>query len=74
MEYELINIEVDHSSNSVCLTYTITESSAAKVPVLMSMHGSWRVTRWVNGRPMPKLVFSTRFHGGGALIPDNCVP
>ena len=30
MEYELVNVEVDQESNSVCFTYTITESSAAK--------------------------------------------
>ena len=74
MEYELINIEVDHSSNSVCLTYTITESSAAKTPVLMCLHVGWRVTQWVNGKEIPKQVVSTRFHAGEVLIPDNCVP
>jgi hypothetical protein len=74
MEYELISIEVDHSSNSVCLTYTITESSAAKAPVLMCLHVGWRVTQWVNGKEIPKQVCSTRFHGGEALIPNQRVP
>jgi|TARA_R110000823_G_C15606033_1_gene465907 hypothetical protein len=73
MEYELVNVEVDQESNSVCFTYTITESSAAKgvsvSPVLMCFHVGWRVTQWVNGKEIPKQVFSTRFHGGG-YIPD----
>tara|TARA_R110000823_G_scaffold312889_1_gene439982 strand:+ start:558 stop:770 length:213 start_codon:yes stop_codon:yes gene_type:complete len=66
VKVKLINTSVNTISNSVCFIYSILDRDAANEinvsSVLMSMHGRWRVLGWVNGKEIPKLFFSTRFH------------
>ena len=66
IKVRLISTDVNYTSNSIYITYSIFDRDAAKEvsvsPVLMTMHGRWRIPGWVNGKEIPKLFFSTRFH------------
>ena len=64
--YKLLHALVNRKSNSVTFIYSIFESDAAgefvDSDIIMTKRAVWRVIRWVNGRQIPKMIFSTRFY------------
>ena len=63
--YDLLHTVLDHQKGVVTLVYSILEGDTSERVIsetIMTLSARWRITQWVNGKPVQKHVYSTRFY------------